>query len=147
MQKISKAKGNCRMLATSVPSQEAMNNLRWTWGLHKWGGCLDLRGWEIPAGTLSPAGAQGRGWATRLCTRLPTPRCGKGVAHWGPQEQPSGQALAGAGLALPALVAAGRKTACAKTTSSTSQMRFPEQRRTPALKGHVGRIPIFLPLL
>lgn len=60
MQKISKAKGNCRMLATSVPSQEAMNNLRWTWGLHKWGGVPGSKGLGDPSRHIESCWSSGQ---------------------------------------------------------------------------------------
>ena len=142
VQKICEAKENCKKLVTPESPQESMK-IPGELGLPQSLWYLDIRVWEVPAdreATLSgkelgPFGAQGRGRAPPLSK----PACKGGGApgtHWWEQ-----------GWRCLGLQAAGRNADHKKTKSSSFPDGFPNQRRTPSLKGNVGRIPIFLPAL
>ena len=83
---------------------------------------------------MVPFGDQGRGRATPLFAS----ECAKEV-HRGPTEAPLREGAARA----PTL---GRKTEPAAPLRLFPD-GFPDQRRTPTLKGYVGRILVFLLLL
>lgn len=80
----------------------------------------------------------------RADARLPLSpgQCVKRVAHRGPTEAALTAGTGGAGLS-----GCWDENGAPKDQLQVFPDGFPNQRRTPALKGYVGRIPIFVPLL
>ena len=104
--------------------------------MRSWGD-TQLTGATLSGKEVGSFGAEGGGRATPLSR----PVC-KGVAHRGLTEAALTAGTGGAGLS-----GCWDKNGAPKDRLQVVPDGFPNQRRTPALKGYVGRIPIFVPLL